>query len=483
MPHRMRWRYLGPVALICLCLVVLCAFTAASLWQQQSALSGTLRENIASFQAAAEFEECLFDLITLLQHRVEAVSSLDDRIRRHLDHLHRAADHAEEKELADQLDDAFADYQKKWLAMPGRAQPGHEQAVRGVAQFLEAEMLRPCQKFELHNKNRIDDSTEGHERVLSRLAWGLAGVGGLGAVAGLVLGFGVARSVSRSIHRLRVQVHAAEGKIERRPDIVWSEDGDFGTLHDEVDRLSGHIEAVVRQLRERELEVLRAEQLAAVGQLAAGVAHEIRNPLTSIKLLVQTGLEDATEALSPEDLQVMEREILRMEQSLRTFLDFARPTKPERRHLRVGPLVAEVVGLVRGRATKQGVAIETDVPDDVPGLSGDGPQLHQVLVNLTLNALDAMPTGGRLTIRARRLLADRVAIEVADTGPGIPAELLPRLFRPFVSGKDTGLGLGLVISRRIAEAHGGSLTAANRPDGGASFVLMLPTEAEPCPTR
>ena len=106
-------------------------------------------------------------------------------------------------------------------------------------------------------------------------------------------------------------------------------------------------------------------------------------------------------------------------------------------------------------------------------LTADASQLQQVLVNLVLNALDAMPTGGTLTVRVRQV-AGWVELEVADTGSGIVRDVLPKLFQPFVSSKETGLGLGLVISRRIVEDHGGTIDAANRPEGGATFFVRLP---------
>ncbi len=109
-------------------------------------------------------------------------------------------------------------------------------------------------------------------------------------------------------------------------------------------------------------------------------------------------------------------------------------------------------------------------------VTADPNQLHQLLVNLGLNALDAMPTGGTLTATVTRQ-ARQVAVELADTGPGIAADILPRLFQPFASGKDTGLGLGLVIARRIAEDHGGAIRGGNGPSGGARFTLTLPLDA------
>jgi C4-dicarboxylate-specific signal transduction histidine kinase len=191
-------------------------------------------------------------------------------------------------------------------------------------------------------------------------------------------------------------------------------------------------------------------------------------------MLVQAAQEDGAGGLTGEDLRVIEGEVRRQERSLQTFLDFARPSKPHRRSVEVVGIVHSVLGLVRGRCDKQRVKVRLDAPPGGLTLTADPDQLQQVLVNLVLNALDTMPAGGRLTITVRRRHG-AAEIEMGDTGPGVPKALLPRLFEPFVSSKETGLGLGLVISKRIAEDHGGSLAAVHRPGGGASFIVRLPT--------
>src|SRR5205814_6177968 len=139
------------------------------------------------------------------------------------------------------------------------------------------------------------------------------------------LGYGASRALSRSIRRLQVNIRDAAGKLgQALPEIVVTDQGDLERLQDQMDRLVGQVEQVVRKLQQREHEVLRAEQLAAVGQLAAGMAHELRNPLTSVKILVQSLCEDmAARGLPAEDLQIMEVEIRRMEHCLQAFLDFA----------------------------------------------------------------------------------------------------------------------------------------------------------------
>jgi signal transduction histidine kinase len=307
------------------------------------------------------------------------------------------------------------------------------------------------------------------------MAWGLVGVGTLGSLAGLLLGYGVARGLRRSIHRLQVSVRAAADKLgQDLPAVDMPEPGDLDGLNEQMRGLAEQVEQVVQQLQQREREVLRAEQLAAVGRLAAGVAHEIRNPLTSIKMLVQTGREEtAAGGLPADDLTVIELEIRRIERSLQTFLDFARPPKLQRAQLDLGPLVEHVLSVIRGRAVKQNVEVFFDRPQGSMVVEADADQLRQVLVNLVLNALDAMAQGGRMEIRLRPA-HDAVELSVSDTGPGIAAAILPRLFEPFVSDKETGLGLGLSVSKRIVEEHGGSLRGMNRHEGGACFVLTLP---------
>ena len=469
-----RWRFVWPVMLGTLCLVALCAFTAVSLFHQQATITEVLRENVSSRRAAADLRGALNTIIALETNRVESVADLHARTLGHLADIRAYANHPTEQALADQLDDGFARYLTLWQGLPPKDDPAHAEQVAAATQFLDAHVLLPCRKLEAFNDRRVEETTAHHERVLSQLAWGMAGVGGLGAVAGLVLGYGVARLVNQSIRRLRVQIRDAAGKLgPAQSEIVLTGGAGFGGLHDDLDSLTARIEGVVQALHAREREVVRAEHLAAVGQLAAGVGHELRNPLTSIKMLVQTGLEGA-HRLTADDLRVIEGEIRRMERSLQTFLEFARPPKLERRPVELGAVLGAVAGLVRGRAEQQRVRAAIELPDGPVELAADAGQLQQVFVNLVLNALDAMPAGGALTVTARRA-AGQVEVEVDDTGPGVAPAMLPRLFQPFASSKDTGLGLGLVISRRIVEDHGGTLTAGARPGGGARFVVRLPT--------
>jgi signal transduction histidine kinase len=221
--------------------------------------------------------------------------------------------------------------------------------------------------------------------------------------------------------------------------------------------------------------LLRVEQMMAIGQVAAGVAHELRNPLTSIKGLIQVNLRDLTcRGVPADDLTVIEQEIRRMESTLQTFLDFARPPKPDRRPADLAGIVERVLALVAGRARKQQVGIRFLKPAEAVIANVDNDQIQQLLLNLVLNALDAMPQGGQIDVDLQGCRDGFAELYVRDDGPGIPPNILPKVFETFVSSKETGVGLGLPLSLRIGEEHGGTLKAYNLPERGACFLLRLP---------
>ena len=471
-----RMKFLLPAAAVTLVLTMLCIVTAMFLFRQQSAMTSVLRENVTSRRAAVDLEECLYDIAALLHDNVDDVSALNERLEQHLRRLRKVADQPEELAASAKLDGGLAEYLETWKKIPTKADPQHEIAVQVALEQLEQQLIKPCQQFRLYNGRRIEQSTMQHESVLTRLAWGMTGIGVFGGIGGIVLGFGVTRALGQSIRKLQVRLRDAAGKLgPELPEIILTEAGQFSGVHAQLDQLLSGIEKVLHDLRQRELEVLRAEQLAAVGHLAASVAHEIRNPLTAIKMLIQAGQEAGQPPLSPEDLRVIETEIRRMESSLRIFLDFTRPPQLERRSVRLLNLLQEVVGLVRGRTEKQKVDLRLRVEDESIVVMADPEQLRQVLVNLLLNSLDALPRGGTIEVSVRSAI-DTIEVSVSDSGAGIAPEMLPRLFQPFSSNKETGLGLGLVISKRIIEDHGGSVVAGNRPTGGAVFLIRLPKE-------
>ncbi|WP_158447424.1 two-component system sensor histidine kinase NtrB [Syntrophotalea carbinolica] len=226
-------------------------------------------------------------------------------------------------------------------------------------------------------------------------------------------------------------------------------------------------------LKEMEERLKRSDRLAAVGQLAAGLAHEIRNPLASISGSVQLLKENI--ALGEEDRSLMNivvKEADRLNGLLREFLLFARPSPPEKQWFRAEEFVSELANLCSADKRFNNIDIQRHCsPDDE--LLGDRGQLRQALWNLLINAAEAMPDGGRLIFD---FLPNPPRLVVSDTGPGIPEYLRQKIYDPFFTTKDHGTGLGLATVHNIVEAHGGTLELQGSQQGGASFVVCLPVD-------
>jgi signal transduction histidine kinase len=252
--------------------------------------------------------------------------------------------------------------------------------------------------------------------------------------------------------------------------------------------VAAEVESVIERLHAREREIIRADQLAAVGQLAAGMAHELRNPLMCMKVLIQSARRGEAPGLDGRDLAVLDEEITRVEERLQHFLDFARSTKLEKQPVDVGQIVAQTIHFLLPRAERRDIRMIDATSPEPLMIDADEGQIRQVLLNLLLNALDAVSNGGCVEVRAHFQTAGDAAangtgparvlvLEVLDDGRGLPKDQPDRIFEPFFSTKDTGLGLGLATCRRIIDLHGGEITASSRPGGGAHFQIRLPSEA------
>jgi two-component system, NtrC family, sensor histidine kinase HydH len=486
MNRRILIQVTGPAVAIGVLLLATCLASAAYISRLQTNLANILSENVNSLEAAQELEIRVRQLRfhSFLQffdpsptHR-KAIDQDQEHFEESLAVVRKWANTPEEQKCVLAIDEGYQRYKHDLTLLPAEAGRGANLGKLADAHPV-AYVVEPCQELLRLNKEAmrstaLESSADSTRARIAMLLLGLAGPAG-----GVAIGYGVARGLSRSIYQLSVRVQNMAQRLDQDiTSVNIAAEGDIQKLDHQLQHVVRRVEEVAQRVQQHQHDMLRAEQLSAVGQLGASVAHEVRNPLTSIKMLVDSALRTKNgKPLTQVDLHVIRDEIARMEQTVQGLLDFARLPAPQLSTFDLRDLIAHATELVRPRARQQGVEIAVRSGGcDFP-LHADRNQLQTVLINLFLNALDAMPDGGRLEITMEQSAQNEARISVADTGRGIPEAMASRLFTPFASSKPTGTGLGLSISRRIIEEHGGRISVVNRPEEGACFVITLPLPA------
>ena len=286
------------------------------------------------------------------------------------------------------------------------------------------------------------------------LAFGLVAVG---------LTFGISQ---RLVGRIRA--------LEKRTRLIAA--GDFSPMplpraDDELRDLTASVNEMADRLARLQQAVETTERLRLTGQLASGLAHQLRNGVTGARLALQVYLTEHPEG-DTEALGVTMRQLALMDANLRRFIDLGRPGAGRREPVSLSPLLTDVIELHRPRCKHAGIELVWDPPAGEVRVTGDAGQLGDLFANLIGNAVDAVGSGGEVAVILQPS-RDAVIVEVTDTGPGPPAEVAARLFEPFVTGKPEGIGLGLAVARHAAEAHGGRI-AWRREAGRTVFRVELP---------
>lgn len=503
MTNRIAFRMLAPVLVVSVSLLAIGGGAAWSVHRLQMSVTRLLTHDISSVRAAEKLATAAGQIEIHLDQFLFSgdTAHLDDipRLRTEtemwLAEAERLGTSEEERAMLSEIRMGHGRFWEGFADL--RTQEGLE-VTRSAARKLSSEVLTrlvriPAQEYLNTRESGVERTSTLNETIPAKVAHVLLLLGVCGAVAGLLVGYGIARGIGRSISQLSVTIHDAAGKLSQVVGpITFSPAADVNDLGTMMRAVADEIATVVERLELSRRQVIRAEQLAALGQMAAGLAHELRNPLTSIKILVQAAAEGGGEAgLHGRPLAVVEEEIARLEQLVQAFLDFARPAKMAKQRFDLGQVLEQTIALLTPRAALRSVAIEARIAPGPTTVEADIAHVRQLLLNLLVNALDASSEGGRIAVEVTRTPpevagpTDRpaaasggaegwLAVRVADTGCGLPAELGDRIFEPFVSTKETGLGLGLPICKQIVEAHGGDIAAAGRPGGGAVFTIRLP---------
>lgn len=309
------------------------------------------------------------------------------------------------------------------------------------------------------------------KRTIRETAFGVAAAG---VLIGLILSFWTAGRVTRPLRELATSVQeVAAGDWNARATV---------TSTDEVGRLARDFNRMTEQLSEQRDRMIQAERVAAWRELARRLAHELKNPLFPLQITVEN-LQRSRQA-TPEQFDEVFREstttLLAELDNLKTiigrFSDFAKMPAPEMELLDVNKTVRDVVKLFEPQISAPGrppVEVRFELEENLPGVQADPEQIRRALRNLVLNALDAMPGGGRLTLRTETTASGRVAIEVSDTGEGLTPEECERLFTPYYTTKQHGTGLGLAIVQSVVSDHKGTISVQSQPGHGTTFRIEL----------
>jgi hypothetical protein len=311
---------------------------------------------------------------------------------------------------------------------------------------------------------------------------------GVGIVASLILSWKYTMPIDRVVQAAR---RVAHGDLRETLPVE---------RQDEIGQLTESFNDMVAKLRankELESRLHQAERLSSIGQLASGIAHEIRNPLNFINLSIdhlQSRFPPADPGAREEFaylVSAVKTEIHRLDTMITNFLTYGKPLKLEPRPCDLLPLLDDVARMAGGKAKEQGIEFERGYPPELPRVLVDGEQIKNSFVNVLVNAFQAMPQGGRLSIAARQVSgADPssgsplssngrwVEVSFRDTGCGIASDDLPRVFEPYFTTKEVGIGLGLALTKKIVEEHGGSIALDSALDEGTTVRIRLPVGEE-----
>ena len=249
--------------------------------------------------------------------------------------------------------------------------------------------------------------------------------------------------------------------------------------NEEILKRSRDLEKANKELKETQVQLIQTEKLSSLGRLAAGVAHELNNPLTGVMTFSHLLLKDAKDEASKNDLEIIVRETTRCKEIIKGVLDFARETPPKRKLCQINDVIERTLSILDPQSLFHNIRIERDLDEKLPQIWIDENQIEQVLMNIALNAAEAMKGEGSLSILSSlNQRGDFVEVRIIDTGTGISKENLNKIFDPFFTTKDPqkGTGLGLSVSYGIIQKHQGDIVVESEIGKGTTFTIKLPVE-------
>jgi signal transduction histidine kinase len=483
------WKRLSLRTRILVLLVALVLTTISggvvTLWHNESMdslLTSLIDKNVASYHAAEELESALLQQKGFLTYFfLDGDSAWLDEITRSnlvfeewLGKARKTAYTEPMQEIIAQINIKYHQYvisreRVIGLYRQGKREEGAKLHWEVRHQFVE--ILALCRRYKLIHEyviSRVRTESQARARFIN--AFSLVAVPAV-VLLGILLAYILIKQILGPIRQLALETAPANP----------------GTpVPDEVKALSSRVHSLIEDVDQAQTELERSQEhllqsgkWAMVGKLAAGVAHSIRNPLTSVNMRLFSLKRSLSMSISQqEDFQVIAEEIRHIDTIVRNFLEFSRPPKLKMQQVSPSDVVNMALVLLRHRLESYGVEVKLVRKQRLPEIWADPDQLKEVLVNLVLNACEVMVNGGIITIKEEEFreppLGPAVVIRVSDTGPGIPESVQEKVFQPFFSTKEEGTGLGLSIATRIIQEHGGRLELESKKNEGATFIITLP---------
>jgi len=317
------------------------------------------------------------------------------------------------------------------------------------------------------------------QELRTRLMLILIGCSGLLiGVAGAIL---LARRITRPLKKLvEGTVKISKGDFTQEIDINTQDE--IGNLAQSFNEMSHQLFLTRQRMEAANRRLIQAEKLASIGRISASIAHEIRNPLTSVKLNIQKVMESENlDEIDKEHLDISQEGIGHIENFVKELLNFTRVSELQLAHFSVEEIIDESVKMIRGSLKLKKVHLEKEVEKDLPHVLVDGDKLRQVFLNILHNACEAVKEGGKIKISLSQMEESegrKAKIEISDNGIGIPEKDWENIFEPFYTTKSTGIGLGLANARKIIEQHKGSIRLIKKRGKGACFEILIPGEEE-----
>jgi signal transduction histidine kinase len=389
------------------------------------------------------------------------------------DALHKA-ESEREREILDHIKAEYARY----ITLKDRVISYYQQGQRETGTVLHRQVrelfftvLKLCEKYRDIHKERILQAKSDSRVEAARLRIIAAAAVGTGLLLAVLLAFVLGSQILGPVRRLTAEVGREEGTAAAGDELKALSHGVRGLIQ--------NADQTQTELQKSRESLLQTERMALVGKLAAGMAHSIRNPFTSVKMrLFSLSRSLKLSDSQKEDFDVISQEIRHIDTIVQNFLEFSRPPKLRIQPISPSMVVDQAVQLLKHRLKSYDVEVTIERQRNLPEIDADPEQLKEVLVNLVVNACEAMEKGGSVVIREQEPAVrsrDRLAvIQVSDNGPGIPDSIRDKVLRPFFTTKEEGTGLGLSIAARIIAEHRGRLDIESNQGRGVRFIISLP---------